>query len=112
MNWHKLASPDSIDDLIARSWHTPCLVYKHSPRCELCLASKALLERDWPFASEQLEAYFVDVLEQRELSNRLAEQFAVQHETPQVLLLKNGDCIYEADHLEINLAELEEQLSA
>lgn len=68
------------------------------------------IEQDWDFATEELDAYFVDAIGEKMLSQRIAEHFSVAHESPQILLIKKGYCVYEADHLEIDLHELREQL--
>ena len=70
------------------------------------------LEDDWDFEPEEMEAYFLDVLQFRPVSLKVAEALQVHHESPQVLLIVNGECIYDASHLDITLEELREGLSA
>lgn len=55
--------------------------------------------------------YYLDLLSYRNLSNKIADNFGVIHESPQVLLIKNGDCVFEASHSEIAVSELQEQLN-
>lgn len=65
------------------------------------------LERD--FDQEQLEGvpvYFLDLISFRELSNRVAEEFSVMHQSPQVLLIKNGQCVYDDSHMGISFNDL------
>lgn len=66
------------------------------------------LEGDWSLAEEQLEVYFLDLIRYRVLSQLIAQHFEVQHESPQVLLIRDGECVYDNSHLDINMAEIEE----
>lgn len=59
-----------------------------------------------------MEAYYLDVLLFRPVSLKVAEMFQVHHESPQVLLIVNGDCIYDASQLDITMEELKEGLTA
>jgi bacillithiol system protein YtxJ len=110
MHWSHLSVHESPEDWEKRFTDKPVLIYKHSSRCELCQATLVRIEQDWDFTTEDLDAYFVDVIGEKMLSQRIAEYFSVAHESPQVLLIKKGSCVYEADHLEIDLQELREQL--
>jgi bacillithiol system protein YtxJ len=110
MKWLYLSVNESPEDWEQRFADKPVLVYKHSSRCELCEVMLMRIEQDWDFSAEELDAYFVDVIAEKTLSQRIAEYFLVAHESPQILLIKRGHCVYEADHLEIDLHELREQL--
>ena len=110
LNWIQLESFDQIEQIKERSFKVPCLIYKHSTRCGICSISKYRLEDDWDFGPEQMEAYYLDVLLFRPVSLQIAETFQVHHESPQVLLIVNGECIYDASQLDISLAELHEGL--
>ncbi len=59
-----------------------------------------------------MEAYYLDVLIYRPVSLQVAETFQVHHESPQVLLIVDGECIYDASQLDITLEELREGLTA
>jgi bacillithiol system protein YtxJ len=57
-----------------------------------------------------LPVLIFDLLKFRSLSDQVAEDFAVTHESPQVLLIRNSECVYEESHSGINMTELEEQI--
>ena len=59
---------------------------------------------------EQIQFYYLDLLQYREISNNIAEQFGVYHQSPQVLLIKNGECIFEETHSAISMDEIVEQV--
>lgn len=65
------------------------------------------IERNWKFSNDMLPVYYLDLLSYPTISSKIAEQFNVQHESPQLLIIKNGVCIYTASHYAINIAEIE-----
>jgi bacillithiol system protein YtxJ len=112
LNWNKLTTVEELDALIARSHEVPCLIFKHSTRCEISSIAKYRLTDDWSFGPAQVEAYYLDLIAFRAVSTRVAEVFEVHHESPQVLLITAGECVYDASHLDITVPELEEALSS
>jgi bacillithiol system protein YtxJ len=69
------------------------------------------LEDDWHFEENELKAWYLDLIAFRDVSNHLAQHFSVYHESPQVLLIQNGECVYDASHLDISVEELDEVLA-
>lgn len=108
MKWQTLSQAVDLEHLIDRSRVIPCLIFKHSTRCPISSIAKHRLEADWDFKAEELEPYFLDLIAYRQLSQQIAETFGVHHESPQVLLIRDGQCTYDNSHLDINLAELHE----
>jgi bacillithiol system protein YtxJ len=111
MNWIPLIDPNQLAAIIARSNSVPCLIFKHSTRCNISAIAKYRLEDDWNFPAEVVEPYYLDLLQFRNVSQAVSEQFQVYHESPQVLLISNGECVYDASHLDISVAELQESLT-
>jgi bacillithiol system protein YtxJ len=70
--------------------------------------AKARLERS--IQPEAVDFYYLDLLNYRSISNKVAELFSVPHESPQVLLIKNAECIYEETHNGIDMNEIVSQL--
>ena len=72
--------------------------------------AKYRLEDDWEFEADHLSPYFLDLIAHREVSSFIAEKFSVHHESPQVLLVVNGECVFDASHLDISIAEVQQAL--
>ena len=89
----------------------PCLIFKHSTRCEISAIAKYRLESDWQFEEEALEPYFLDLLLFRSVSAHIATAFSVHHESPQALLIYKGECVFDVSHLDISVAEIQEALA-
>ena len=112
LHWNNLTTVEDLDALIARSYDVPCLIFKHSTRCEISAIAKYRLTDDWSFGPDQVEAYYLDLISYRAVSARIAEVFQVHHESPQVLLISDGECVYDVSHLDITVPELDDALSS
>jgi bacillithiol system protein YtxJ len=111
LQWNILTSVAEVEQIIQLSQRVPCLIMKHSTRCSISSIAKLRLEDDWHFTDEELVPWYLDLIAYREVSNYLADHFSVHHESPQVLLLKDGECMYDASHLDISVEELEEVMA-
>ena len=60
---------------------------------------------------DQIQFHYLDLLQYRDISNKIAEQFSVYHQSPQILLIKNGECIFEETHSAISMDEIVEHAS-
>ncbi len=112
VQWKSLTAVADLDHVAKRSEEVPCLIFKHSTRCSISSIAQFRLQDDWCFASDELESYFLDLIAHRDVSAAIAERFEVHHESPQVLLISGGACIYDASHLDIQVSELKEVLDA
>ncbi len=84
------------------------VIFKHSTRCSISVLAKNRLEK---FAgSDKLTFHYLDLLNHRSLSNEIAERFGVEHASPQILLIRKGECIYDESHHAITVEDLMEQL--
>ena len=107
MEWKKLTSEAQWTDLLQRSHQKSQVVYKHSPRCSISSVVKLRLERSDRGAD--IDFYLLDVIADRALSRSIAEGVRVVHESPQVLLIMNGACIYNESHGAIMMDEIMEK---
>lgn len=71
--------------------------------------SKNRLERS--SAPETIDFYYLDLISNRKLSNTIAETFNVHHESPQLLLIKNGECVYDESHSGISMDDIVERVA-
>ena len=110
MNWQPLTTLAQLDTIAERSSLVPCLIFKHSTRCNISSIAKYRLESDWNFPDGQVEAYFLDLIAHREVSTAVSVRFSVHHESPQVLLIHQGECVLDASHLDISVDEIQEVL--
>ena len=109
MKWIPLTSEEQLVQIKERSAVVPQVIFKHSSRCGTSSMVLSRLERsDVP---PTMDFYFLDLIRYRSISNKIAEEFHVYHESPQILLIKNGECIYDESHMGIRIDELAEQVA-
>jgi bacillithiol system protein YtxJ len=104
MNWIILNSEDQFHELLKNSSERPQLIYKHSSRCNLSAVIKDSLENE--DAPEGIDYYFLDIISTRPLSNKIAKELHVHHESPQVLVVKDGKCVFEESHFAIRMEDI------
>lgn len=108
MNWIPLTSESQLEEIKELSNTKPVVIFKHSTRCSISTMAKGRLDRaEQP---EGVDFYYIDLLAYRPVSNKIADVFAVPHESPQLLLIKNAECIYEETHNGIDMDDLKAQL--
>jgi bacillithiol system protein YtxJ len=103
--WKQLTTIDELSALLQTD--KPQLFFKHSTRCSISSMALSRFEQQWSSENELCELNFIDLLNYREVSNELADQSGVMHQSPQVILIKNGKVIYDASHSAINAFEIE-----
>ena len=106
MNWIALTSEAQLQDIKERSAQRPQVIFKHSIRCGISALAKSRLEKSDP--AGDIDFYFLDLINNRALSRKVAEEFNVYHESPQVLVIKNGKCIYDESHTGITMDDIVE----
>jgi bacillithiol system protein YtxJ len=100
-NWVHLTSIEQLDEIEKLSEERPVVIFKHSTTCGISAAAKSRLEAV-PFNSENGLFYYLDLLTYRPVSNKVAEKFGVVHQSPQIIVIKNGKAIYNNSHHAIN----------
>ncbi len=107
MNWIPLTTEDQLLDIEKKSSSKPQVIFKHSTRCSTSSMVLNRLERSK--SSDAVDFYFLDLIQYRPISAQIAEKFHVAHESPQVLVIKNGSCTFDESHMAINMDEILEQ---
>jgi bacillithiol system protein YtxJ len=69
------------------------------------MMAKRRFELDWENLPDDMPLYFLDLIKHRELSAQVAQIFQVHHESPQLLLIKDGECILDQSHAGISIDE-------
>ena len=111
MNWIEIKSESDLSKLIEESFldNIGVAIFKHSTRCSISSVAKNRLSSTWDF-NDELPVYYLDLIAYRSLSSLISEKFEVRHESPQLLVIKDGECIYNASHLSISAKDIHAQL--
>ena len=105
--WKELTSEATLNEIVENSATKPQIIYKHSTRCPLSSMVKSRLQAKT--LPEQFDFYELDLIAHRQISNKIADQFAVWHESPQVIIVVNGEAVYDESHMAIRLDEVIEE---
>jgi bacillithiol system protein YtxJ len=106
MHWIHLTDEEQLKHIISKSQNRTQVIFKHSTRCSISsVALNRLQKTDQP---SDMDFYFLDLLAYRSLSNKISEVFQVHHESPQVLVIKDGECVYDESHLSISMDDIVE----
>lgn len=108
MNWIILNSKEQLHEIKSAKGNN--VIFKHSTRCSISLMAKRKFELDWHDLPDDSKIYFLDLISHRDISNAIAEMFQVHHESPQLLLIKDGECILSQSHSDISVDEVNEVL--
>lgn len=109
MEWIELTHPSQLDEIREKSYSKPQVIFKHSTRCSISSMVKSRLERSE--APGAVDFYYLDLIQYRPVSNQVAEDFKVWHESPQLILINKGECTYDESHTGISMDELVSALS-
>tara|TARA_B110000438_G_C15745934_1_gene620742 strand:+ start:983 stop:1303 length:321 start_codon:yes stop_codon:yes gene_type:complete len=106
MNWIALTDYSQIQKALEQS--EPFLVFKHSTRCSI--SSMALSRFERSYSLEAVQAFYLDLIAYRSISNQLSDEFGIEHQSPQLLFIQSGNCTYYASHNSIDLNEIKAKL--
>lgn len=106
--WTQVESVEQLEQLVNEENGKPKVFFKHSTRCPISAMVLHSFETNWSGEKEVL--YFIDLLRFRDVSNALASLTGVQHESPQVIIVHNGQAVYNASHNEINPDRIQTRL--
>lgn len=105
INWIPLTDLGQLNEIMELSHQQPVAIFKHSTRCSI--SRMALKQFENEFDLEGVVApYFLDLISYRDVSNEIANRFQVVHQSPQLLLIKEGKSVYDASHSDIDAEEL------
>ena len=102
MTWNPLTSSEQLETVLSESAAQPVAIFKHSTTCSISATAKARLDRQWDAAvGDSVKLYYLDLLNFRAISGEIAARLHVVHESPQLLLIQDGVCTYDASHMGI-----------
>ena len=105
INWNELTDLIQLDEIIAISNEKPVAIFKHSTRCSISRMALKQFENEFN-SSDKVTPYFLDLIEYRAISNEIANRFGVTHQSPQLILIKEGKAVYNVSHSDIDAKEL------
>ncbi len=104
--WTPLTELAQLDMIVEESKTKPVAIFKHSTRCGISSMVINQFEKGYDLEENQLKVYYLDLLNYRPISQEIAARFQVWHESPQLIIIKNGVTVAHASHSQINAVDL------
>lgn len=109
MQWNNLETISQLDELVALSQDQAVVIFKHSTRCSISRMALKQFESEFDFA-DRVQPFYLDLIAFREVSNEIAARFGVVHQSPQLILIKEGKAVYNVSHSDIDAGALKTKL--
>lgn len=109
VNWTELTDISQLMEIEAVSNVKPVIIFKHSTRCSISRMALKQFENEYDL-QDTIDAYFLDLIAHRDVSNEIASKFNVYHESPQLILIRNGKAVYDVSHSDIDAVALKEKI--
>lgn len=104
--WNKIESEEDLQTAIENSSRHKIGIFKHSTSCFISKTVLRNFEKEIENTDEKVDLYFLDLLAHRPISNKIAEELGVRHESPQFIVIENGKAISNASHQDISLSQI------
>jgi bacillithiol system protein YtxJ len=104
--WIALTTIEQLDGILKNSKKRPQIIFKYSIRCGISRVVLKEFERDNQVLENYFDFYFNDLLKFRNVSNHIASQFNIRHQSPQLMVIKNREVISHSSHGSINDVDL------
>ena len=106
IEWRQLTDLGQLNEIVEVSNEKLVVIFKHSTRCSISRYSLKQFENEFAL-EDKITPYFLDLIEYRDISNEIAQRFGVIHQSPQIILIKEGKAIYDTSHESIEAKKLE-----
>lgn len=104
--WIPLTEMKQLDGIVADSSKKTVAIFKHSTRCGISGMIIRQFEKEYALDAEKVDMYYLDLLSHRDVSNEIIHRFGVFHESPQLILIKNGKAVFDTSHGSISALEM------
>ena len=101
----KMEQFDEIDEI---SQTKPVVLFKHSTRCSISRMALKQFDAEFNYPEEKIDWYLLDLLNHRDLSNEIASRYNVMHQSPQIIVIRNGKAVFNESHDSISAEDLKQ----
>ncbi len=108
--WKEISSVEEFNEMLNAPSEKAKLFFKHSTRCSISSMALKGFEREWNFSNDDFELFFVDLIAHRDVSNAISEISHVVHQSPQVVVWRNGEVVYDASHHHIDAQKIQQTI--
>jgi bacillithiol system protein YtxJ len=106
LNWLPLTSLEQLETIQKESNTEAILIFKHSTRCGISNMVIKQFEKLFTAEHSNLKVYYLDLLNYRNISDEVGHKFQIMHQSPQLIVVRNGVSIHDASHNDITETNL------
>jgi bacillithiol system protein YtxJ len=105
--WKIISDRSQLVEIENESYGRPVVIFKNSTRCGISQSMLSIFQDDMRQSSTgDISFYLLDIVSNRGISSSIAKQFNLHHESPQLLVITNGECTYHRNHMDISFPDL------
>lgn len=108
--WRTLDGLSQLDAVEKLSEEKLVVIFKHSVSCGISNMVWHQFQNEIDFNNDHIEMLYLDLLAHRDVSNEITRRFQVLHQSPQILVIKDGDVVHHASHSAIRLSNIKKFL--
>ena len=101
--WNMIESEEDLAKAVEQSFEKKVVIFKHSTRCHISKMVLKSFENEVANSDKEVVYYFLDLIAYRPISNKIAEDFGITHQSPQMIVLENGKAVKDASHQSISV---------
>jgi bacillithiol system protein YtxJ len=106
-DWKAITDNSQLVEIENESYNKPVVVFKNSSRCGISQSMLSIFQEDMRQENTGgISFYLLDIVNNRSISASIAQQFNLQHESPQLLVIENGECTYYKNHWDISFSDM------
>ena len=99
---------EQFDEIDLISQTKPVVIFKHSTRCSISRMALKQFDAEFNYPEEKIDWYLLDLLNHRDLSNEIASKYNVVHQSPQIVVIRNGKAVFNESHDSISAEDLKQ----
>jgi bacillithiol system protein YtxJ len=104
--WKNIENENDLTKAIEKSYSNKIAIFKHSTSCFISKTVLRNFEKEIENIDQKVELYYLDLLAHRAISNKIAEDLGIRHESPQLIVIENGKVIGNASHQDISVSQI------
>ena len=106
--FYTLDEMEQFDEIDEISQTKPVVLFKHSTRCSISRMALKQFDAEFNYPEEKIDWYLLDLLNHRDLSNEIASRYNVMHQSPQIVVIRNGKAVFNESHDSISAEDLKQ----
>lgn len=95
-----------LDEVDVISQTKPVVLFKHSTRCSISRFALKRFDAEFNYDEDKIDWYLLDLLNHRDISNEMAHRYKVEHQSPQIIVVRNGKAVFSSTHDGIDAKDL------